>query len=116
MNIEKIATCVTCGGPALTTQQFLRAAKQLGFSVDRVTGAADYHTFPPVISSPLSLPQTEAEKQVEYNLVHGRRGFVCLACGTIHCASCLTGSPRSPVTGGPSCPSCAQGPHESLEG
>jgi hypothetical protein len=111
-----ISTCANCGAPALTTQQYVAAAKKLGFSVDPVSGAAAYSPAPPLLSGPGALPQTEAERQLQYEVIEGRRGYVCMACGNVHCASCLAYSPRSSATLGPRCPSCEEGPHGLLEG
>jgi hypothetical protein len=106
--------CATCGASVLTTSAFLAAAREVGFDVNPATGDATY-TLSGVFGGPDDMATTQAEHQRRFEQVEERRGYVCQRCGRSHCTSCLMRTPQHPVTGGPRCPSCGEGPHGMLE-
>ena len=89
--------CAACGREVLGTRAFVARAAQFGYVVDPVTG--DSPTGP---------------GQALYEALEDARGFECTSCGRTHCTACLMRTPQHPVTHGPRCPSCAEGPHQPL--
>jgi hypothetical protein len=108
-----VRVCATCGSPALTTGEFIAAAKQAGFIVDPMTGEAT-SALSGAFTGVGELAATRAQQQRRYEEIEARRGYVCQKCGKLHCTACLMRTAQHPVTGGPRCPSCGEGPHAIL--
>ena len=108
--------CAACGQPALTTDEFVAKAKEAGFVVDPLTGDEVPSSVSGVVGSIGDLAGWERERQQRFDAVEARRGYVCSSCGKAHCTDCLMKTPPHPVTRGPRCPSCGEGPHEMLGG
>jgi|GEM_PF-3291167 len=103
-------TCAACGSPALSTEQFVEYARQAGWTVDSLTGDAT-RAVSGVLSGVDELAAVERQVQADYEVVEERRGYLCSACGKVHCTACLMKAPQHPATRGPRCPSCGEGPH-----
>lgn len=82
----------------LTLREFVARAARFGYDVDPLTG--DAPTGP---------------GQALYDELEAARGYRCEACGRSHCTECVMRTPPHPVTHGPRCPSCGEGPHAPLE-
>jgi ribosomal protein S14 len=108
-------TCATCGRPALTTDQFVVAAKKAGFEVDPLTGDEVPIAVSGVAGGIGDLVAWERDRQQRFDAVEARRGYLCRSCHKAHCTACLMSTPQHPVTSGPRCPSCGEGPHGLLE-
>ncbi|MBE0418118.1 MAG: HEAT repeat domain-containing protein [Coriobacteriia bacterium] len=105
--------CAACGRKVLTTEEFVAAAREVGFVVDPITGDATF-TASGVVSGVGGLLDAEREGQRRYDEIEATRGYVCGACGRPHCTACLMKAPQHPETRGPRCPSCREGPHAIL--
>lgn len=90
--------CSSCGREVLTTKAFVEMARRHGYVVDPLTGDA-----------------STGPGQALFDSLEETRGYTCRACGRAHCTGCLMRAPQHPVTHGPRCPSCAEGPHPPLE-
>jgi hypothetical protein len=90
--------CASCGREVLTTGQFVDMAARHGYVVDPLTGDA-----------------STGPGQAVYDALEESRGYTCDACGQSHCTGCLMRTPPHPVTHGPRCPSCGEGPHAPLD-
>lgn len=104
--------CAACGTSVLRTTEFVAAAREAGFVVDPLTGDATY-TFSGRLGEAGESAATET--QGRYDALEARRAYVCRSCGKLHCTACLMSSPQHPVTKGPCCPSCGEGPHDVLD-
>ena len=113
--VRSARMCAACGRPALTTDEFVAAAKEAGFVVDPVTGDEVSSPVSGVFGGTGDLIEMQTQRQQRFDQVEARRGYACRACGKPHCTACLMSTAQHPVTGGPRCPSCGEGPHEVLD-
>lgn len=106
--------CAACDTSVLSTTEFVAAAREAGFVVDPLTGDATY-AFSGRLGGAGESAASEGQGQLLYDAVEARRAYVCRSCGKLHCTTCLMSSPQHPVTQGPCCPSCGEGPHDVLD-